>query len=98
MRILLSRSLLQFLQIHGYTHMHLRGIEKKPGTTLHSKDVQQDNYILVAHTDQVLQFEERQLHLEKIDSTAVTDMLYVDDIIQFWVELPEAIGKAYKQG
>lgn len=89
-RQLLSKSLLAYLTRQGYTHMQLRGIETSIDTD--------DDYILVPRTPSFAHFEESDLPVEPINSSAITDMLDVEFGINFWVELSAGANTFLRTG
>lgn len=90
MRMPLTKQLLTSLKQQGYTHIQQRGIESKPGSTIHTEEYPDDNCILVPWKKDILSFEEANLQLLEIDSADVSDMLDVEFGIRFYVELPNS--------
>jgi len=88
-RLLITKTLLSFLQQEGYTHIQQRGIEKSLDND--------DACILVPWKKGIAQFEEANLQFEPIESSNIADMLDVEFGINFWVELPEAVAAKFKQ-
>jgi len=75
MKILFTKSLHEFLIAQGYTHIQLRGIEKKGKEDIHLPGLTDDDFILIPWKKGIGLFEETSMHLEKIDSTEITDVL-----------------------
>ena len=96
MKILFTKALHHFLIQHGYTHIQLRGIERKGEEDIPSPALPNDDFILIPWKKGIGSFEEA-VRIEKIDSTEITDMLGVEFGIRFWVELPEEMANLFEQ-
>ena len=93
-KALFTSGLHKFLLSEGYKYILYKGIEFN-----HEKVAgeDQDDYILIPTKENLnAKFQEADIHIERIESLDVLDMLEYTLGIDFWVELPKEVLERFK--